>query len=132
MKATMTELYRGSMAGRTMYVIPFCMGPLDSADSKLGAEITDSEYVVGSMRIMTRVGTDALRKIEQTGEYVQALHSLGAPLAPGQPADLLLFDADAPWRIDADTLPGLSGNTPFDGLPVQGKALRLWKGGREV
>ncbi|WP_375391119.1 dihydroorotase family protein [uncultured Sphingomonas sp.] len=53
-------------------------------------------------------------------------------LAPGQPADLLLFDPDAPWRIAADSLPGLAGNTPFDGLPVQGKVLRLWKGGREV
>ena len=53
-------------------------------------------------------------------------------LATGMPADLLLFDADAPWRIDADTLPGERGNTPFDGLPVQGKVLRLWKGGREV
>ena len=53
-------------------------------------------------------------------------------LAPGQPADLLLFDVAAPWVIDADTLPGIAGNTPFDGLPVQGKALRVWKGGREV
>ena len=53
-------------------------------------------------------------------------------LAVGRPADLLLFDDDAPWRIDADTLPGEWGNTPFDGLPVQGKVLRLWKGGREV
>ena len=53
-------------------------------------------------------------------------------LAVGHPADLLLFDADAPWRIDAITLPGEAGNTPFDGLPVQGRALRVWKGGREV
>ena len=53
-------------------------------------------------------------------------------LEPGRPADLLLFDAHAPWRIDADTLPGIWGNTPFDGLPVQGRALRVWKGGREV
>ena len=53
-------------------------------------------------------------------------------LEPGRPADLMLFDAHAPWRIDADTLPGIWGNTPFDGLPVQGRALRVWKGGREV
>ena len=53
-------------------------------------------------------------------------------LVVGQPADLLLFDPRVPWQIDADTLPGIWGNTPFDGLPVQGKALRLWKGGREV
>ena len=89
MKAIMTELYRGSMAGRTMYVIPFCMGPLDALDPKLGVEITDSEYVVGSMRIMTRIGTPALRLIEKVGSYVQALHSLGAPLAIGE--------QDVPW-----------------------------------
>ncbi len=89
MKAIMRTLYRGCMTGRTMYVIPFCMGPLDAADPKLGVEITDSEYVVGSMRIMTRVGTEALRLIERTGEYVPALHSLGAPLAPGE--------QDVPW-----------------------------------
>lgn len=53
-------------------------------------------------------------------------------LAPGQPADLILFDPDAPWIINSDTLPGEAGNTPFDGLPVQGKVLRVWKGGREV
>ncbi len=89
MKSVMTELYRGCMKGRTLYVIPFCMGPLDSADAKLGVEITDSEYVVGSMRIMTRVGTEALRVIERTGSYVQALHSVGAPLADGE--------TDVPW-----------------------------------
>ncbi|WP_111767065.1 phosphoenolpyruvate carboxykinase (GTP) [Nakamurella deserti] len=89
MKSLMTELYRGCMAGRTMYVIPFCMGPLDAADPKLGVELTDSEYVVGSMRIMTRVGTEALRVIERTGPYVQALHSLGAPLGEGE--------QDVPW-----------------------------------
>ena len=60
MKATMTELYRGCMTGRTLYVIPFCMGPLDAPYPKLGVQITDSEYVVGSTRIMTRVGTGDL------------------------------------------------------------------------
>jgi len=89
MKATMTELYRGCMTGRTLYVIPFCMGPLDAPYPKLGVQITDSEYVVGSMRIMTRVGTEALRMLEEVGEYVQCLHSLGAPLAEGK--------ADVPW-----------------------------------
>jgi dihydroorotase len=53
-------------------------------------------------------------------------------LEPGAPADLVLVDPDAPWLVDADALPGLAGNTPFDGLPVQGRALRLWKGGREI
>ncbi len=89
MKATMTELYRGCMTGRTLYVIPFCMGPLDAPYPKLGIQITDSEYVVGSMRIMTRVGAGALRLLEEVGEYVQCLHSLGAPLAEGED--------DVPW-----------------------------------
>jgi phosphoenolpyruvate carboxykinase (GTP) len=89
MRATMTELYRGSMRGRTMYVVPFCMGPLGAADPKLGVEITDSEYVVVSMRVMTRMGTAALELLGADRPYVKALHSLGAPLAPGQ--------ADVPW-----------------------------------
>jgi len=62
MKAIMTELYRGCMRGRTMYVVPFCMGPLDDPKPKLGVEITDSVYVVCSMKIMTRMGDRALRK----------------------------------------------------------------------
>ncbi|MGN6246503.1 MAG: phosphoenolpyruvate carboxykinase (GTP) [Motilibacteraceae bacterium] len=89
MKATMTELYRGSMRGRTMYVVPFCMGPLTADRPKLGVEITDSAYVVISMKIMTRMGEKALRKIEETGDFVPALHSVGAPLEPGQ--------QDVPW-----------------------------------
>ncbi len=89
MKSIMTDLYRGSMAGRTMYVVPFCMGPLDAADPKLGVEITDSEYVVGSMRIMTRAGDEALRMIEKIDSFVKCLHSVGAPLAPGE--------ADVQW-----------------------------------
>ncbi|MGW4120400.1 phosphoenolpyruvate carboxykinase (GTP) [Nocardia sp. NPDC004711] len=89
MRATMTELYRGSMKGRTMYVVPFCMGPLGAADPKLGVEITDSEYVVVSMRVMTRAGKAALEKLGADRPFVKALHSLGAPLAEGQ--------ADVPW-----------------------------------
>ncbi|MPY97108.1 MAG: phosphoenolpyruvate carboxykinase (GTP) [Actinophytocola sp.] len=93
MKAIMTELYRGSMRGRTMYVIPFCMGPLGDDNPKLGVEITDSEYVVASMRVMTRMGKKALDKfVKDDGterEFVPALHSLGAPLEPGQ--------EDVPW-----------------------------------
>lgn len=89
MRAIMTDLYRGSMRGRTMWVVPFCMGPLDAEDPKLGVEITDSEYVVVSMRTMTRMGAAALEKIGDDGFFVKALHSIGAPLEPGQ--------QDVPW-----------------------------------
>ncbi|MGL4306630.1 MAG: phosphoenolpyruvate carboxykinase (GTP) [Mycobacteriaceae bacterium] len=84
MRSLMSELYRGSMRGRTMYVVPFCMGPLDAEDPKLGVEITDSEYVVVSMRVMTRMGARVLDKLGTDGFFVKALHSLGAPLAAGQ------------------------------------------------
>jgi phosphoenolpyruvate carboxykinase (GTP) len=86
MKTTMTDLYRGCMRGRTMYVIPFCMGPLTAERPMLGVEITDSEYVVASMRIMTRMGAAVLPLFDRpAGDgFVPALHSLGAPLEPGQ------------------------------------------------
>ena len=89
MRAVMTELYRGCMKGRTMYVVPFCMGPLEAEHPKLGVEITDSEYVVVSMKVMTRMGTVALEKLGSDAPFVKALHSLGAPLAQGQ--------ADVAW-----------------------------------
>src|SRR5437660_6023342 len=89
MKSIMTDIYRGSMRGRTMYVIPFCMGPLAAEKPMLGVEITDSEYVVVSMRIMTRMGTKALARFTEDAEFVEALHSVGAPLEPGQD--------DVPW-----------------------------------
>ncbi|MBJ7387654.1 MAG: phosphoenolpyruvate carboxykinase, partial [Mycolicibacterium sp.] len=89
MRGLMTDLYRGSMRGRTMWVVPFCMGPLEAEDPKLGVEITDSEYVVVSMRTMTRMGKAALDKIGEDGFFVKALHSIGAPLEPGQ--------QDVPW-----------------------------------
>jgi len=84
MKSLMLNLYRGSMRGRTMYVIPFCMGPIDSKDPKFGVQITDSAYVVISMHIMTRMGSDVLAALQSRGEFVKALHSVGAPLANGQ------------------------------------------------
>ncbi|MGH3822383.1 MAG: phosphoenolpyruvate carboxykinase (GTP) [Pseudonocardiaceae bacterium] len=93
MKEIMTGLYRGCMRGRTMYVVPFCMGPLDDPNPKLGVEITDSAYVVCSMKIMTRMGTGALRKFIQAdgseADFVPCLHSVGHPLEGGEP--------DVPW-----------------------------------
>ncbi len=85
MKQLMTDLYRGCMTGRTMYVIPFCMGPLDAEDPRFGVEITDSAYVAASMKIMTRVGIPVLDVMGEDAEFVPALHSVGAPLADGQP-----------------------------------------------
>ncbi len=90
MRNKLTNLFKGSMRGRTMYVIPFVMGHLDADDPKFGVEITDSAYVVASMRIMANIGTDVLRKMEESDAFfVPALHSVGAPLADGQ--------ADVPW-----------------------------------
>jgi len=89
MKARMIELYRGSMRGRTLYVIPFCMGPLEAEKPMFGVEITDSPYVVASMRIMTRMGSAVLEAMGDRADFVPALHSLGAPLEPGQ--------ADVAW-----------------------------------
>ncbi|HJC84780.1 MAG TPA: phosphoenolpyruvate carboxykinase (GTP) [Candidatus Corynebacterium faecigallinarum] len=84
MKEEMTEQYRGSMKGRTMYVVPFCMGPISDPQPKLGVQLTDSAYVVLSMGVMTRMGAEALAKIDETGEFVRCLHSVGAPLEPGE------------------------------------------------
>ena len=75
--AKIDALYQGCMKGRTLYVIPYCMGPIDSPLSRCGVEITDSPYVVVNMRIMTRMGSDALRRIENEGTFVKGLHSIG-------------------------------------------------------
>jgi phosphoenolpyruvate carboxykinase (GTP) len=89
MKAEMREHYKGSMRGRTMYVIPFCMGPVEAENPMFGVEITDSAYVVASMRIMTRMGAKILEAMGDDADFVPCLHSVGAPLEPGH--------KDVPW-----------------------------------
>jgi phosphoenolpyruvate carboxykinase (GTP) len=84
LKPTMTALYKGCMKGRTLYVIPFSMGPVGSPWSKIAVEITDSAYVVCNMHIMTRVGGKVIDLLNKNGDFIQCLHSLGAPLAEGQ------------------------------------------------
>jgi phosphoenolpyruvate carboxykinase (GTP) len=94
MKALLKERFRGCMRGRTLYVVPFCMGPLGSKFSVIGVQLTDSAYAVLNMGIMTRMGAPVLGELGEDGDFIPCLHSVGRPLAPGE--------KDVPWPCNAD------------------------------